>query len=147
LKKLFEAGDPQAQKIFKEEIAKRLTSDYEPVITLLLEEGYLDYLNRDEIESLAEHLDINVFKTVLENPALLTNNEVVRSQFHDKVQYFIDEAFDYDYGFKCDIKRKIEVATQELIEICKDRYGNSFVSQIIRELPEYIKNIFLKAIF
>ncbi len=145
LKELYEAGDPQAQKIFREEIAKRLTSGYEPIITFLLEEGYLDYLNRDEIESLAEHLDLNVFKTVLEYPALLINGEVVKEQFHEKVQYFIDEAFDYDLKF--DIKRKIEVATQELIEICKDRYGNSFVSQIIRDLPEYIKNIFLKAIF
>ncbi len=145
LKELYEAGDPQAKKIFKEEIAKRLTCDYEPIIIFLLEEGYLDYLNRDEIESLAEHLDFNVFKTVFEYPALLINGEVVKEQFHETVQYFIDEAFDYDLKF--DIKRKIEVATQELIKICKNRYGNSFVSKIIRDLPEHIEKFFLKAIF
>lgn len=145
LKELYELGDPQAKKAFKEEIAKRLTCGYEPIFTYLLEEGYLDYLSQDEIESLAEDLDFNVIKTVLEYPAFLINNEVVRYQIQDKVQYFIDEAFDYNLKFE--INKKIEIATKELIDICKDRYGNSFVSQIIRELSESIKRIFLNATF
>ena len=145
LKELYEVGDPQAKKIFKEEIAKRLTCGYEPIITYLLEEGYLDYLSQEEIESLTDDLDFNVIKTVLEYPALLINNEVVRYQIQDKVQYFIDEAF--DYNLKCDINKKIEIATKELIDICKDRYGNSFVSQIIHDLPEYIEKIFINATF
>ena len=145
LKELYEVGDPQAKKIFKEEIAKRLTCGYEPIITYLLEEGYLDYLSQEEIESLTDDLDFNVIKTVLEYPALLISNEVVRYQIQDKIQYFIDEAF--DYNLKCDINKKIGIATKDLIEVCKDRYGNSFVSQIIHDLPEYIKKIFLNATF
>jgi hypothetical protein len=50
LKKLAEVGDSLAKKAFKDEIAKRLESDYEPVKTYLIEEGYLDFLNDDEIE-------------------------------------------------------------------------------------------------
>jgi len=145
LKELYELGDPQAKKVFKEEIAKRLTCGYEPIFTYLLEEGYLDYLSQDEIESLTEDLDFNVIKTALEYPAFLINNDVVRYQIQDKVQYFIDEAFDYNLKF--DINKKIEIATRELIDICKDRYGISFVSQIIRELSECIKKIFLNATF
>ncbi|KKL56241.1 hypothetical protein LCGC14_2247380 [marine sediment metagenome] len=145
LKELYELGDLQAKKVFKEEIAKRLTCGYEPIITYLLEEGYLDYLSQDEIESLTEDLDFSVIKTVLEYPALLINDKVINYQIQDKVQYFIDEAFDYNLKF--DINKKIEITTKELIDICKDRYSNSFVSKIIRDLSEYMKKIFINATF
>ena len=145
LRELYKLGDTRAKKVFKEEIAKRLTCGYEPIITYLLEEGYLDYLSQEEIESLTLDLDFNVIKTVLEFPALLTNNSVVRHQMHDKVQYLIDEAFDSNLKF--DVDKKIEIAAKELIEICKDKYGSSFISQIFHELSEHIKGIFLNAIF
>ena len=44
LRELYELGDAQAKKAFKEEIAKRLTCEYEPIIHFLLIEGYLDKL-------------------------------------------------------------------------------------------------------
>ena len=145
LKELYNLGDSQAKKVFKEEIAKRLTCGYEPVTTYLLEEGYLDYLNQEEIESLTDDLDFSVFKTIVEYPALLTNNSIVRHQMHYKVQYLIDEALDYNLKF--DLGKKIEIAIKELIEICKDRYSNSLISQIRHELSEYIKKSFINAIF
>jgi len=49
LKKLVEAGDPQAKKVFKEEIAKRLESGYPPVVEYLVREGYTRYLNSEEL--------------------------------------------------------------------------------------------------
>ncbi|KKL52465.1 hypothetical protein LCGC14_2285190 [marine sediment metagenome] len=145
LKELYNLGDSQAKKVFKEEIAKRLTCGYEPVTTYLLEEGYLDYLNQEEIESLTDDLDFSVFKTIVEYPALLTNNSIVRHQMHYKVQYLIDE--DLDDNLKFDLGKKIEIAIKELIEICKDRYSNSLISQIRHELSEYIKKSFINAIF
>lgn len=49
LKKLTEAGDPVANRVFREEIAKRLASGFPSVIEFLTEEGYLKYLTHEEI--------------------------------------------------------------------------------------------------
>ncbi len=58
LKQLTEVGDPLAKKVFKEEIAKRFTSGYIPVIKYLLFEGYLNNFNREERETLFSDPDI-----------------------------------------------------------------------------------------
>ncbi|KKK42096.1 hypothetical protein LCGC14_1840820 [marine sediment metagenome] len=50
LKRLTEVGDPLAKKVFKEEIAIRLGSKHPTVITFLTQNGYLKYLNREELE-------------------------------------------------------------------------------------------------
>jgi tetratricopeptide (TPR) repeat protein len=48
LKELTDAGDMQAAKIFKEEIATRLESKYLPVVIYLIRGGYLEYLTYDD---------------------------------------------------------------------------------------------------
>ena len=52
LKKLTEVGDPLAKRVFKEEIAKRIESGYQPVIAYLFNQGYLKFLNIDEFKAL-----------------------------------------------------------------------------------------------
>ncbi len=52
LKKLAEAGDPIARKVFKEEIAERYSSGVPSVTIFLREEGYLRYLSSEELASL-----------------------------------------------------------------------------------------------
>ena len=52
LKALAEAGDPIAKKVFKEEIAKRYLSNFRSVKIYLEEEGYLNYLSREELDLL-----------------------------------------------------------------------------------------------
>ncbi|MHA1499186.1 MAG: PsbP-related protein [Promethearchaeota archaeon] len=52
LKKLTDAGDPLAKRVFNEEIAKRLDSGYLPVIFYLLTNDYLRYLTPGELMSL-----------------------------------------------------------------------------------------------
>jgi len=52
LKALTDAGDPQARQIFAEEIAKRFDSEYLPVMTYLIVNGYLSYLTPQQIKSL-----------------------------------------------------------------------------------------------
>lgn len=52
LKKLTEAGDSLAKRVFKEEIAKRYTSNNTTVREFLRIEGYLDYLSKEELEAL-----------------------------------------------------------------------------------------------
>jgi Leucine-rich repeat (LRR) protein len=67
LKKLTEAGDPIAKNVFKDEIAKRLASGHNSVITYLINEGYLDYLNKDELKVVFEELDKNRVEYVIYN--------------------------------------------------------------------------------
>ena len=50
LRKLTELGDFRAKKVFKEEIAKRVTTGYNPIIQFLTSEGYLEFLNFEELE-------------------------------------------------------------------------------------------------
>ena len=57
LARLTEAGDPLAKKAFKEEIVKRYTSDYPPVVEYLKEEGYLEYLTDEELSFLKEEIN------------------------------------------------------------------------------------------
>ena len=68
LKTLVDAGDPQARKVFKEEIALRLESGYPSVVLYLTNQHYLEYLSKDELD------------TVLESPQFLKNisNSILR---------------------------------------------------------------------
>ncbi|MFW9970710.1 MAG: leucine-rich repeat domain-containing protein [Candidatus Odinarchaeota archaeon] len=51
LKKLAEVGDIEALRVFKEEIAARIESGYEPVIKFLWNEGYMKYLSKEELST------------------------------------------------------------------------------------------------
>lgn len=48
LKKLTEAGDPLAERAFKEEIVKRMESGHPTVVNYLIAEGYVNYLSDEE---------------------------------------------------------------------------------------------------
>lgn len=48
LKKLTEAGDPKARRVFKEEIVKRMESGHSSVTKYLIAEGYVNYLDDEE---------------------------------------------------------------------------------------------------
>ena len=55
LKELTKAGDPLAKKVFKEEIAKRFASGFRTVVTYLIKEKYIQYLDTDELNTLVEN--------------------------------------------------------------------------------------------
>jgi hypothetical protein len=52
LKKLAEVGDPKAKRVFKEEIARRYESGVPSVVMYLEEEGYLEYLSKEELDAI-----------------------------------------------------------------------------------------------
>ncbi|KKM69103.1 hypothetical protein LCGC14_1454190, partial [marine sediment metagenome] len=61
LKKLTEVGDPLANGVFKEEIIRRLDSGYPNVIKYLIEEKYINYLNREDVlSSLLKPEEVNI---------------------------------------------------------------------------------------
>ena len=56
LKKLTNAGDPLAKRVFKEEIAKRIQSGYPSVINYLILSGYLIDFTKEELDTLVSLL-------------------------------------------------------------------------------------------
>ena len=62
LKALVKAGDHLAKKIFKEEITLRLVSGYPSVVQHLINQAYLQYLNKEELNTLLE--DRNFIKNL-----------------------------------------------------------------------------------
>ena len=50
LKGLVRLGDPRAKRAFKDELVKRLLSDYAPTIIFLLKAGYLDVFTDEEFD-------------------------------------------------------------------------------------------------
>ncbi|KKL13018.1 hypothetical protein LCGC14_2529950, partial [marine sediment metagenome] len=54
LKKLTKAGDPTAKRVFKEEIAKKFLEGNFSVKEFLVEEKYLNYLNKEELMCIYE---------------------------------------------------------------------------------------------
>jgi hypothetical protein len=51
LKKLTDLGDPIARKVFKDEIAKRLSTGNLSIRNYLRSNGYTSYLTKEELES------------------------------------------------------------------------------------------------
>jgi Leucine-rich repeat (LRR) protein len=83
LKELMLAGEPKAKKVFKEEIAYRLESGYPNVVNYLLNEGYLNYLDEEELTTMFE--TSNLIESTLKNKNLFYSLR----PFLDKVPHLI----------------------------------------------------------
>lgn len=66
LKKLTSIGDPVAKKVFKEEIGKRLINGHISTVLFLIEDGYLDYLTREELSSLFISTNFQLFGKIFD---------------------------------------------------------------------------------
>ncbi|MFX0028531.1 MAG: ADP-ribosylation factor-like protein [Candidatus Hermodarchaeota archaeon] len=86
LKRLVQAGDPLAKKVFKEEIILRLKSGYSSVVSYLLNQRYLKLLNRQELNTILE--DPEIIKSIANNIFHSTN---VPKWFYKRIQNFIPE--------------------------------------------------------
>ncbi|TFG06158.1 MAG: hypothetical protein EU539_08395 [Promethearchaeota archaeon] len=71
LKKLAEAGDKEAKKVFKEEIAKKLETGHLKTIQFLMANQYLDFLNQKEISCVLEQSLSNLFTQLVQNLEIL----------------------------------------------------------------------------
>ena len=85
LKKLVDTGDPLARSVYKEEIADRISKRNSNIIEFLLRGNYLKSLNREELTSVFEELDREIFKdTEIQNflPLLkyMADNGVIKAR-------------------------------------------------------------------
>ncbi len=62
LKKLTDVGDPDAKRVFKDEIAERMTGGHTTVSEYLIEENYLDYFSKEELDVLMEYFKEDISK-------------------------------------------------------------------------------------
>lgn len=85
LKKLTDAGDRYAKRVFKSEIAERFASGHLTVQRYLMENYYLNYLNEEELECL---LEINEDKCTSDS-YLLIGNFLLRSKRYKEALKFI----------------------------------------------------------
>ncbi|HEC40125.1 hypothetical protein LCGC14_1291320 [marine sediment metagenome] len=90
LKKLTEAGDPLARNVFKEEIGRRLESGYLPVMKYLNKEGYINYLENDEM-----------YYSLLEPEqakALFSLSKVIKERIEPSLRFYEDlDVNPYEY--------------------------------------------------
>jgi len=70
LRELTKAGDPQAKKVYKEEIALRLESGYPSVVQYLLTQGYIQAFSPEEFKTILEATDL--IKNISSNPRILS---------------------------------------------------------------------------
>lgn len=90
LKRLMLAGDPVAKRVFKEEIAIRLTSKHPTVVSYLLHQGYLKYLNRNELETIFDDLHL----PLLAQTANSINQILEREQISRRgIQHILQQFF------------------------------------------------------
>ncbi len=76
LRKLAEVGDTLAKSVFKEEVAKRFLSNYEPVKEFLITEGYFETFTKEELEVIGVQHHIELVKAVNKCNSLLDNNRI-----------------------------------------------------------------------
>lgn len=80
LKKLYELGDPQAKKIYKEEVAERLSSGNETVIKIIFLQGVYKALSEEEMRIVIEDVE--------NNPLLRSNLPKIFNVLGDGYYYY-----------------------------------------------------------
>ena len=66
LKKLCDAGDPQAKKVFTEQILKRFMTGHQTTITFLIEEEYIRFLEKKDRQILIDDPNSQLITTLFE---------------------------------------------------------------------------------
>ena len=106
LKELTKAGDPKAKRVFKEEIAKRISSGYYPTIKYLILEGYIFFLTIEELlctlDICRENLDYSLYIKLiyevmkkLENCAFSSedrNKRIIKRE--EMINFFLGQLID-----------------------------------------------------
>ncbi|MBD3342713.1 MAG: hypothetical protein GF353_26675 [Candidatus Lokiarchaeota archaeon] len=91
LKELAKLGDRKAKQKFKDEIYKRFTSVYPPVIIYLVEEGYLEFLTEEEMKTMFQQTGMIEISNYYEknDEEILIPQELVRAFSDKQLELFI----------------------------------------------------------
>ena len=130
LKALYEAGDPQAKKVFKEEIAMRLESGYPSVVSYLINEKYLKLLSRREL------------KAIVDNPNFVTNIIKYTENFNNIPKWLFKKIEKHIPEHKRVVRKKVEArgfydATFKIVLFGDERVNRNELTQ------RYLTNLFV----
>ena len=102
LKVLTKAGDKLAASVFKEEVAKRFENSNIKVNQFLLNNRYLDYLNKDELSILLVQTKSNLINSVISQLKKFMKSPLVNYREIKElidILLFIDLKYDQNYIF------------------------------------------------
>ena len=85
-KALADVKEPNALRVFKEEIAKRFESGFKPVLLFLIKEGYLNYLNDEELNTVLEECVDSKMLSLLYTDSGLRNYQVLEIVINNKFE-------------------------------------------------------------
>ena len=129
LKKLTEMGDKTAEKVFKEEVAKRMMEGSINVALYLLKERYLDFLTKEE--KMVVFLSSN--KKLKEQIFYILKREecvnIVKSVISNEMARLIEKVGGWKIGknFREDIENKIEEDNiEEAISLIGNKYWEMY---------------------
>ncbi len=121
LKELAKAGDLTARKIFKEEVAKRFESNNITVIQFLLFSGYLNNLNKHELEIVLEQTKINFSEIMINKLKKLMKSPITN---YRKIKDLIDIVLFIDLKFN---KNLIFCIIDKLNEILRIEFARFLI--------------------
>ncbi len=118
LKELSDTGDLIAKRVFKEEIAKRIESGNYQVITFLIEEGYINYFNREDfLFCILNHSDAEVIYELEKELDIILNVTLNRDDYLAN-SILIENKNVGGIGFKLNkIMHKIENVIRYLLKL------------------------------
>ncbi|MFW9896528.1 MAG: leucine-rich repeat domain-containing protein [Candidatus Thorarchaeota archaeon] len=137
LKRLTEAGDTLAKRVFTEEIAKRLESGYPSVVKYLIEEDYLKCLTTDQqISSILDDNDAEIIQ------------ELRMSLYHNFQFFWTYETDDCSSNLGVENKRITQIAIVDNEVVLPETIGKLTKLKIIwlincnlEKLPDSIGNL------
>ncbi|KKN14718.1 hypothetical protein LCGC14_0993310 [marine sediment metagenome] len=135
LKKLMEAGDVIAKKVFKEEIFKRYVEGNRTVQTYLTEEAFLTYFGKEELKLLI----IELFER--EN---CTGLDLITLKTIHSIRYRNDEVIDLIFDSNHEFKNFVDDFLKEKPNggIIIHRILLSLFNTNLNETDEFIKNLY-----
>ncbi|MHA1491643.1 MAG: leucine-rich repeat domain-containing protein, partial [Promethearchaeota archaeon] len=149
LKRLSEVGDPLAKKKIKEEIAIRYASGYPSVTTFLTKNGYLKYLNSEEIACLIDDQNLPIIKKISEKLKLLidsTENDQLERPILSLIKKLSQNFGLHNLPFIISriIKKIPEDSKQRIVKIVYNKFENNKKFPLIEFLNytlEFFKEI------
>lgn len=124
LRRLTEAGDLRAKKVFKEEIAKRLENGHLGTIQFFIYNNYLDFLNKAELECLFEQSSPILIENVLNQLKKLMISSLTN---YRTIKQLIDLILFIDLKFN-------KTLLIEIIENFPQKYEEQFAKLVLLHL-------------
>ena len=145
LKKLTEAGDLVAKRVFKEEIVKRLESGHVNVMTYLTAEKYLDFLNENEWSTINKnviwkYLEDSINKLIAQIKKHEYNMEEINENILDSIKFLIEK--DKSIIEKIFIKNILQLTEDQKTQLFTILFiQHIFKFTSLEEIYPFIKNL------